>query len=471
MGHLRNYNKFKKKLYKYGGPEAVSSSKLFILHKGLDYPKILSENFDQKVIDDVRGVSSQFPELGKRFNKMDIGEKRHYLEVVRRIGLNAASNKIKNGVKLSELASDSHYHPETVDLLKKFGTPKNKKFLEDLGVHPKLSGYYSAIFNFANKKDISAVLKKIRQRNPQLVLYPNIVVKLISLYKKYPKTVLSFIGLKKNNTKFGTDNIVHAVRMYDVLRKKKGPKEAAELIKGKWLFLDLKHLVKVRKKRADLKRFGKPLVYFNFSSEFVNSGKAISLAKKGVFLFPCRVTLKKAVSSNQISRNRHLLVLEVPEHKELLSQTVGNKSVDRYEHFKGATAFGDLLIKKGELFIQELQSDIVSRLPESVASKFDSWEKILILSAAKIAKERGIDNIIISSPNILAKLWPHLSKKKLMRAYGRIPIEMGFDVVKMERPVKIFDSAFGVIRSADSNIMSMTTVKKLEQKYPEFFKV
>ncbi|MFH0715104.1 MAG: hypothetical protein V1847_04790, partial [Candidatus Diapherotrites archaeon] len=290
---------------------------------------------------------------------------------------------------------------------------------------------------------------------------------------QYPQEAHAFLDLLQENTAFNAPEARTMLYVFHNAVKKHGLEKAVEIFKGKHVFVSLEDLsYKLRKRKLDYKRYGKPILEKHFSTGNASSSVLESLNQKGIKLFDFGLALRKvASSSNIVSLHRHALVFEVPEFEQLKNFTRGQKGFR--EHLKGSFFFADLKIylptKGNFIFVQEIQSDLFRYLPENLQKKFDSFDKIGLLSVAKLAKSMGIKEMVFSSPNLMKSIWPGISQKTLHKTYFDVPQELGFNLIKL--PSIIVDSSHGSLNIGRSDVVWHAKIEDLEKKYQEFFKI
>jgi hypothetical protein len=191
------------------------------------------------------------------------------------------------------------------------------------------------------------------------------------------------------------------------------------------------------------------------------------LNKKGINFFPFTANVKRVVSGVGLMKNRYALYFEVPELEEL-------KRISRpkREHFRDTLGFLDFFVydKIKIISIQEIQSDIIDKLPAKTREKYSSFQELGILSVAKFANARGIEGITLSSAELIKNIWPSSSQKILKRNYEEVPRKMGFKLMLTPKEIHGFDFAFGEGMLGKSNVHWEISIKQLKKEYPEFFK-
>lgn len=444
-------------------PSVDKMQRLLLLH-GLDKDRLVLEGSENKVTKTVQGLSRKFPLLSKAIFRRSEPEQKFFISEVTRLGPERMERAIKAGLKIDDLklvaGSDA-------DLVIKYATPKNTQFIQSFGYNLSTSRQMTILLNFFPKEIISQVLPKIKQSRMPFGIAD--MVQLMHYYKIQPKRALLFLELVPKMIKFDLRSITHKISFFESLFKKYTSDEIIRKFSNKHVYAGNKEgEFLVRKNHLDIRRVGKPL--FIFRPDLNNAEFIKRMKMSGIDLFEHKVVMKKLTSAARKRSNRYTFYIDVPEIKELRRLAKPMR-----EHLKGVLGFSDVEINleknhgRESVLIQEIQSDFFFDLPKELQTKYGSWEKILILSIAKVSKQHGYKNLLLSSPDILKNMWDSLPKSVTERTYLSVAKEMGFNPLIHRKGAYMQDYAFGKLYLGHSNVLNMVPIAELEKKYPAFF--
>ncbi len=476
MGLAKKANKFRKNLWKMG--KADRDSFFHIVNtRGFKPKVIVRELSDEKARQEIQAISKKFPTLGKSLSKQSLTQQKFYLEQARSAGLQESEKAIKEGISLQDIATihkgnwkdlQKASSTQTMNVLKKYDVSLQKAKIIALSLQANKLDNAQRTIEELGKRTIT-IGKGSKRRTYNLLQYlPSDAVTYCTFYfQDKPRETLAFMDVLQSKTTFSTDRFVEYIGLFSSLVKEHGLEKAVEIAKNNKVFYSArKKKVLARKRFFDLRRVGKKLYSRKILfSELVRT----ELAKKGIRLFPFSVAVKKVTTSSFNPKNRFVLYIEVPEIKNL--KTIAKP---KREHMRDSLAYVDFIIKTGStgkkfISIQEVQSDIIGKLPQTLREKYSSFEELALLSIASYAESLGVEQITLSSANMIKKMWPTVSNQLLKRTYEDAPKKLGFQLAVSNQEFVNFEFAFAEPRLAYSNVWWVNETIYLKKQFPQFF--